>query len=95
MLGENIKREMAKTNITQRELAKRVGITEVSMSRYVSNDRVPKGPLLMLIAHELNCTVEQLLMDNMPQKYVDVTELTDEEITAIKVIVGCMIRSHK
>lgn len=59
--GEKINRLLKENSISQKKLAEKVGITEVSMSRYISGDRVPKGPVVMKIAKELGTTVEYLL----------------------------------
>lgn len=50
-----------KNNMTQRELAYRVGITEVSLSRYISGDRIHKGPIISSIANVLHTTTDYLL----------------------------------
>lgn len=52
--------ELAKRGITQRELAKRMGISETTVSRYFSGERFPKGHLLYLLANELRTTPEYL-----------------------------------
>ena len=41
-LGGRIAELLEKNGLTQRELAEKVGVTEVSMSRYISNDRTPQ-----------------------------------------------------
>ena len=87
ILGENIKRELIRNNISQKELAKKIGITEVSMSRYVSNDRIPNGPILYQIASNLNCSVEELLSDKTDINSIDVSDLTDEQIKVIKDLI--------
>lgn len=87
MLGEKIKRELIKNGISQKELAKKVGITEVSMSRYVSNDRVPNGPILYQIALNLNCSVEELLSNKSDINTIDVSDLSVEQIKAIKDLI--------
>ena len=46
---------------TQRELAKQVGTTGASISRYIKGDRVPKGPILANIAKALHTTTDYLL----------------------------------
>lgn len=56
-----ISRFLKENGMSQRELAKKVGVTEVSMSRYISGDRVPKGPIVAKIAKELGTTVEYLM----------------------------------
>lgn len=60
-LGERISELLTKNGLSQRELAERVGVTEVSMSRYIRGDRVPKGPIIMNIAVALHTTAEYLL----------------------------------
>ena len=52
-LGGRIANLLKKSGLTQRELANKVGVTEVSMSRYVSGGRIPKGPIIANIANAL------------------------------------------
>ena len=61
ILGERISDLLQKYSLSQRELAEKVGVTEVSMSRYISGDRVPKGPIVVNIANALHTTVEDLM----------------------------------
>lgn len=42
-MGDRIKLALEMRNMKQKELAKRVGMTEVTISRYVTGDREPKG----------------------------------------------------
>ena len=60
-LGERIAGLLKHLGITQRELAERIGITEVSMSRYIRGDRTPKGPVVANMATALNTTTDYLL----------------------------------
>lgn len=60
-LGERIAELLQKIGLTQRELAEQVGVTEVSMSRYISGDRTPKGPVIANIATALHTTSDYLL----------------------------------
>ena len=60
-LGGRIAELFEKNGLTQRELAEKVGVTEVSMSRYISNDRTPKGPVIANIATALHTTSDYLL----------------------------------
>lgn len=61
ILGERISDLLQKHGLTQRELAEKVGVTEVSMSRYISGDRTPKGPIIANIALALHTTSDYLL----------------------------------
>ena len=60
-LGGRISELLEKLGMTQRELAETVGVTEVSMSRYIKGDRVPKGPIIANIALALHTTTDYLL----------------------------------
>ena len=60
-IGDRIKQRLDELNMSQRELAKTCKITEVSMSRYINGNRVPKGPMCVTIANALGCSVEWLL----------------------------------
>ena len=60
-LGGRIADLLKKSGLTQRELADKVGVTEVSMSRYISGDRTPKGPVIANIANALHTTSDYLL----------------------------------
>lgn len=61
ILGERISDLLQKHGLSQRELADKVGVTEVSMSRYIKGDRIPKGPIVVNIATALHTTVEYLM----------------------------------
>ena len=60
-LGNRISDLLQRYGLTQRELAERVGVTEVSMSRYIKGERVPKGPIIANIAKVLHTTSDYLL----------------------------------
>jgi transcriptional regulator with XRE-family HTH domain len=61
VLGTRISELLEQRGISQRELADRVGVTEVSMSRYINGGRTPKAPILANIAKELHTTSAYLL----------------------------------
>ena len=61
ILGERISELISQKGITQRELASMVHVTDVSMSRYVKGERIPKGPIIANIAKALNTTSDYLL----------------------------------
>lgn len=61
VLGENIKKKMDEKNLTTFELADRLKITSVELSRYITGKTVPKAPLIFQMAKELDCTADELL----------------------------------
>ena len=60
-LGNNIALWMGKRGLTQRELAEKTGTTTVSISRYITGNRVPSGPKLYQIAKALGCTADDIM----------------------------------
>lgn len=71
VLSERIKEQLEKQNMTQRELADKTGMTEVSISRYVSGQRMPNGVHIVKIAKALNVSCDYL------------TGLTDNELGSL------------
>lgn len=59
--GEKVIMLLKKNNMTQRELANKVGIKEASLSRYISESRTPKGTIIANIANVLYTTTDYLL----------------------------------
>lgn len=59
--GERIKTLIDEQGIKQRDLADKIGVTEVSVSRYVHDQRTPKAPVIAKIARELHTTIDFLL----------------------------------
>lgn len=60
-IGERISKELHDKGMTQRELAEKVGISEVSISRYVSEGRQPRATALGQIAKVLGVTTDYLI----------------------------------
>ena len=60
VLGQRMSELLLKYNLSQRELARMVGVTEVSMSRYMNGERTPRDPILDKIARYLHTTPEYL-----------------------------------
>ena len=84
-LGGRITELLEKNSMTQRELAELVGVTEVSMSRYISNDRTPKGPIIANIATALHTTSDYLLgaetVDDFESEYYKIHRLIARNAT--------------
>lgn len=61
VLGARISDLLDQQGLSQRELADKVGVTEVSMSRYIKGERTPKAPIIANIAKVLHTTSDYLL----------------------------------
>ena len=70
---KSIKEILEAKGMSQRELAEKAGITEVTMSRYINGNRVPKAPVAMCIARVLGVDISEI---------VECAECAPVEITA-------------
>ena len=59
--GDRVNILLCKKGMTQRELAKAIHMTDVSISRYINNSRVPKGTAIVAIAKALGVSTDVLL----------------------------------
>lgn len=60
-IGNNIKKYLAIAGRNQLWLAKQIDVTQVTISRYVNNERIPKIYDAVKIARALDITLEELL----------------------------------
>lgn len=61
LFAKRIRRRITALDIDQREVARRAGITEVSLSRYIKGVRKPSYDIVIRIAQALECTPGYLL----------------------------------
>ena len=60
-IGDRIKRRLDEIGMSQRELADKCKLTEVSMSRYINGTRIPKASMVCIMAKALYTTPNSLL----------------------------------
>ena len=91
---DKLKKILEEKGMSQRELADKVGITEVSLSRYISGGRTPKAPVAMCIARALGVDVEELFECDSIELTAEVAPPNAEEVImkseadALYVVVG-------
>nr|DAD57953.1 MAG TPA: hypothetical protein [Caudoviricetes sp.] len=61
IFAENLIDAMQETGISQSELAKEARLTEASISRYLSRDRMVSSRAIVNIAIALNCNLDDLI----------------------------------
>lgn len=61
MYGENIKKIRESKGMSRKELADKLGITEMSVGRYENNQREPKHEVLIKIAEVLGVKVNEII----------------------------------
>lgn len=59
-----IKMMIDNSGLSQRDLAKKIGVTEASISRYVKGDREPKFETIVKIARACKCKLYIERLDN-------------------------------
>ena len=59
-MKNNIVKLLKENNMSQREFAEKLETTEVSISRYINGDRLPKISTCIQMAKILGCKVEDL-----------------------------------
>lgn len=73
-IGEKIKIRRKELNMTQKQLAEAVGITEATLSRYENNQRIPSAEILKKIAETLRIGLDYFADD---KDFVRIQEHTD------------------
>ena len=64
--NQRLRECIKKQGLSQRGLAARANITEVSLSRYVNGTRIPKANTLSKLLEPLNTTADYLLYGTKP-----------------------------
>lgn len=101
-IGKRIFHLRKSLNLTQKELAKKAGITEATLSRYENNRRKPKAEVVKKIAEVLGCTTDYLLGQsdnkvsniNSDKKGNFQSKKMEEKITKILIDKGLVAKSE-
>ncbi|MCT4686563.1 helix-turn-helix domain-containing protein [Vallitalea sp.] len=82
-IGYRVLNLRKKKQLTQKELAEKVHVTEATMSRYENNLREPKGEIINRIALALNTTTDYLLgrsNNSLPIRELDDNKSIDVDL---------------
>lgn len=88
-LNENIKKLRIARGLNQVEFAKILCVTKQCVSNWENDNVMPSIEMLCKIADFFNVTTDYVLGRN-EKTYIDVSGLTDEQISHISLIVGDM-----
>lgn len=98
---------LEETNTTQRELAKKIKVTEVTISRYLSGERIPRMEIINKIAKYFGVSVDYLLgrTDNKQTNkktdiefsafYESYKELDEEHKNVLRTMLKAFVDSKK
>ena len=84
--GERLKELRNGQKMTQQQLATRLGVAKSVVSYYESGDRFPSYDVLIKIARTFHTTTDYLLGIER-ERVIDVSGLSEEEISAITNLV--------
>lgn len=93
-LGQRLKELRTKQNLTQEQLASRLGVRKSVISYYEAGTRCPSYEVLKSIARVFNVTTDFLLGVAKPDNKLDTSGLTEEEIAAVASVIE-VIRNRK
>lgn len=62
--GQRLSELLKSSNVSQRELAHKIGITEAAISRYINSNRTPNGKIIGSIAKVLHVSTDYLIYEN-------------------------------
>lgn len=93
MLNENIKKLRNSFNLSQVELAEKIGVSKQCVSNWENDNVVPSIEMLIKLSIFFNVTCDSLLGLNYDAT-VDVTGLSEREIAHIKMIISDLKEKH-
>lgn len=87
--GEKLKKLRTGQNLTQQQLATRLGVQKSVVSYYESGERSPSTDVLIKLASVFHTTVDYLL-DVKRERVIDVSGLTESDIAAVTSVVEAL-----
>lgn len=86
--GENLRKLRNERQLTQAQLAKRVGVSDSMVALYETGDRLPSLSSLIDIARVFGVSTDFLLgVDRFREDVLDVSGLAPKQVKAISVLV--------
>lgn len=74
-IKDRIKMLMEEKHLNQKELANLSGITEASMSKYLSGERTPRIDVIVNLANALHVTTDELIGHDIEDNKMDLIRL--------------------
>ena len=87
MLGEQIRDLRMAKNLSQVQLAERLGVTKQSVSNWENNNILPSVDMLKHIANYFQCSTDYLLEMNEGKVYIETTNLTLKQTMHLQQLV--------
>lgn len=92
-LPERLRELREKCDISQSNIADRLGVTSSLISAYERGERTPSLPIILKLSYIYNCSVDYLLgknNDDGTHVYIDVTELSEKKRKAVNELINAI-----
>ena len=91
-LAEKLRALRLQSKLSQKEVAKRLGVSPSIVSAYENSERTPSVEILLALASLYKCSSDYLLglERTAPQRTLDVTGLNEAQINALQELVRTM-----
>ncbi|MBQ9673293.1 MAG: helix-turn-helix transcriptional regulator [Ruminococcus sp.] len=87
--GDKLKMLRTGQNLTQQQLATRLGVQKSVVSYYESGERTPSTDVLIKLARVFHTTIDYLL-DVKRERVIDVSELSESDIATVTAVVEAL-----
>ena len=87
--GDKLKMLRTGQNLTQQQLATRLGVQKSVVSYYESGERTPSTDVLIKLARVFHTTIDYLL-DVKRERVIDVSGLSESDIIAVTAVVEAL-----
>lgn len=91
--GSKLKSLRKELNLTQEQLAKRIGVAKSVVSYYESGERYPSYDVLVKLTNVFHVTTDYLL-DIEKKHTLDVSDLSPEDILVLQTVANALRRKH-
>ncbi|MBQ8632114.1 MAG: helix-turn-helix transcriptional regulator [Lachnospiraceae bacterium] len=91
MLGEQIRDLRIAKNLSQVQLAERLGVTKQTVCNWENNNILPSVDMLKRIANYFHCDTDYLLEMNEGKVYIETTYLSLEQTMHLQQLVDDLI----
>ena len=95
MLGEQIRDLRMAKNLSQVQLAERLGVTKQTVSNWENNNILPSVDMLKHIANFFHCNTDYLLEMYEGKVYIETTYLTLEQTMHLQQLVEDLVTLNK
>lgn len=92
--GERLRRLRKERNLTQKQLATKIGVKNSVISFYEVGDRMPSPEVLKKLACVLHTSCDYLLGVEKKET-VDISELDEEEKQIVRALIASFIKRKK